>query len=148
MKLAWLMMMASWLSPVAPHLASQTCLATTVYLEARGESRMGQAAVAEVAMRRREMGLWGKQVCQVVSAPKQFAPTLVPSNTPLDNLDAWKQAWQIAGAALHEWSLPRDERRYVVPHALSFYSASIPAPSWAQGTPLAVIGDHRFYTVN
>ncbi len=148
MKLAWLMMMASWLSPVAPHLASQTCLATTVYLEARGEPNNGQAAVAEVAMRRREMGLWGKSVCAVVTAPKQFAPTLVPRNTPLDNLAAWKQAWMVAGAALHEWSLPPDKRRYVVPHALSFYSVDIPPPDWAQGAPLAVIGDHRFYTVN
>ncbi len=148
MKLAWLMMMASWLSPVAPHLASQTCLATTVYLEARGEPMIGQAAVAEVAMRRREMGLWGKHVCQVVTAPKQFAPTLVPAGTRLDNIGAWNLAWRIAGQALHEWSLPRDERRYVVPHALSFYSVAVPAPDWAQGMPLAVIGDHRFYSVN
>lgn len=148
MKLAWLMWMASWLAPVSPHLANQTCLATTVYLEARGEPHMGQAAVAEVALRRREMGLWGNSVCDVVNAPKQFAPTLVPRSTQLDNLRAWNLAWKIAGEEMHTWSLPRDERRYVVPHAMSFYSAAIPAPAWAQGSPLAVIGDHRFYAVN
>ncbi|MHB1991691.1 cell wall hydrolase [Metallibacterium scheffleri] len=148
MKLAWLLWMASWMAPVAPHLASQTCLATTVYLEARGEPQIGQAAVAEVALRRREMGLWGKHVCEVVTAPKQFAPSLVPPGTQLDNLQSWQLAWTVAGRALHEWSLPRDRRRYVVPHAMSFYAADIPAPSWATGSPLAVIGDHRFYAVN
>jgi spore germination cell wall hydrolase CwlJ-like protein len=49
-----------------------------VYLEARDQSARGQQAVAEVALRRRDSGLWGDNLCSVVTARKQFAPTLVP----------------------------------------------------------------------
>src|SRR5262249_49096020 len=62
MKLSMLL----WLMSVLPQpLADQTCLATTVYLEARSQSTVGQLAVAEVAMRRRERGQWGGTVCDV-----------------------------------------------------------------------------------
>ncbi len=146
MHLAWLM----WLAAIMPpHLSNQTCLATTVYLEARGQPVLGQKAVAEVAMRRRASGLWGDNVCSVVNAPKQFAPTLVPPGTSLNNLVAWKRAWNIAGEALANWSLPKSERTYIVPGANSFYATSIAPPRWAQDeAPLAVIGSHRFYAVN
>ena len=145
MKLAWLLWMASLMPP---HAADQTCLATTVYLEARGEPVIGQMAVAEVAMRRREMKLWGDSVCDVVTAPKQFATTTVPSSYALDNLQAWNRAWAIAGQALQNWKLPRGERTDVVPHADHFVKADSPMPDWAHGTPRAVIGDHRFYAAN
>ena len=47
-----------WMASVLPsHLADQTCLATTVYLEARSEPTIGQYAVAEVALRRRDRGM-------------------------------------------------------------------------------------------
>ncbi len=56
MKLAWILWMASLFhNPVA----DRTCLATTMYLEARGEPVIGQLAVAEVALRRRDSGEWG-----------------------------------------------------------------------------------------
>jgi hypothetical protein len=75
MKLSMLL----WLMSVLPQpLADQTCLATTVYLEARSQSTVGQMAVAEVAMRRRERGQWGGTVCDVVKSPHQFALTTTP----------------------------------------------------------------------
>ena len=59
MQLAFLLWLVSFLpQPAAEHV----CLATTVYLEARGESRVDHKAVAEVAMRRRESGHWGPTV--------------------------------------------------------------------------------------
>ena len=71
MKLAWIL----WLSSnVLPQPAADSlCLSTTVYLEARDQSVRGQQAVAEVALRRRDSGLWGRNVCEVVTARKQFA---------------------------------------------------------------------------
>ncbi len=52
-----------WMASVLPsHLADQTCLATTVYLEARSEPTIGQYAVAEVALRRRDRGMGGNTV--------------------------------------------------------------------------------------
>ena len=74
MKLAWLL----WLASIMPaHDADRTCLATMIYLEARSESQLGQAAVAEVALRRRESGRWGDSICEVVNAPQFPQPTRI-----------------------------------------------------------------------
>ena len=56
MKLALIL----WLVHVLPQQAADPmCLATTVYLEARGQPELGQRAIAEVALRRRDTGAWG-----------------------------------------------------------------------------------------
>ncbi|MGO4774792.1 cell wall hydrolase, partial [Lysobacter sp. 2RAB21] len=88
MKLAWILWLASVLPP---QTADSLCLSTTVYLEARDQSQRGQQAVAEVALRRRDSGLWGDTVCEVVTANKQFAPTLVSPGTRLNNSEAWAE---------------------------------------------------------
>ena len=144
MKLAWIL----WLSSLLPQSAADNlCLATTVYLEARNQSELGQRAVAEVAMRRLESGRWGDTVCEVVTAPKQFAPTLVSANTELTNVDAWDRAVAVAFQARHEWRRPQPQRRQVVPGADHFVVLDIVTPDWATGTPVATIGDHTFYQV-
>ena len=103
MKLAWIL----WLSQVLPQPAADSlCLSTTVYLEARDQSARGQQAVAEVALRRRDSGLWGDNLCSVVTADKQFAPTLVPASTRLRGGEAWAQAVTVALEAERNWSLP------------------------------------------
>lgn len=144
MKLAWLLWMATFLPQP---LAAQTCLATTVYLEARGQSTIGQFAVAEVALRRRQEGRWGKTLCDVVKYPHQFATTTTPGNYQLNNLKAWDKAWKIAGESMAIWKLPKGERTLVVPHADHF--ATIEAtPRWAAVGSLKTIGNHAFYAVN
>ena len=93
MKLAWIL----WLSQMLPQPAADSlCLSTTVYLEARDQTLRGQQAVAEVALRRLDSGLWGDSMCQVVTARKQFAPTLVAPGTQLRNNDAWAEAVDVA----------------------------------------------------
>ncbi|MGN6518205.1 MAG: cell wall hydrolase [Dokdonella sp.] len=144
MKLSFLL----WLASILPQpTADQVCLATTVYLEARSESKVGQMAVAEVAMRRRESGRWGKTVCDVVRAPGQFATTTTRSRV-MDDPDAWNTAWQIAGRSLAIWALPRDRRKFVVPDADHFVLADSVSPGWIKGPPLATIGAHNFYRIN
>lgn len=60
MKLVWIL----WLSHVLPQPAADSlCLSTTVYLEARDQTLRGQQAVAEVALRRLDSGLWGDSMC-------------------------------------------------------------------------------------
>ena len=82
MKLAWIL----WLSHVLPQPAADSlCLSTTVFLEARDQTVRGQEAVAEVALRRRDSGLWGDNLCEVVTARHQFAPSLVSPDTNLPN---------------------------------------------------------------
>ncbi|TCO34992.1 cell wall hydrolase [Dokdonella fugitiva] len=145
MKLSFLL----WLASILPQpAADQVCLATTVYLEARSESKVGQMAVAEVAMRRRESGRWGKTVCDVVRAPGQFATTTIRNNRVVDEPAAWNTAWQIAGRSLAIWALPRDRRKFVVPDADHFVLADSVSPGWIKGPPVATIGAHNFYRIN
>lgn len=42
------------------------CLAENIYWESRGEPVEGQIAVAQVTINRKQLGLWGKDLCQVV----------------------------------------------------------------------------------
>jgi len=144
MKLSMLL----WLMSVLPQpLADQTCLATTVYLEARSQSTVGQMAVAEVAMRRRERGQWGGTVCDVVKSPHQFAITTVSPNQAIDNLSAFQKAWDIADKSIRNWDLPADERHVLVPHADHFATTSI-SPTWSHNRNAVTIGDHKFYSIN
>lgn len=137
-----------WLASVLPQpIADQTCLATTVYLEARSESTNGQLAVAEVALRRRDRGLWGNTVCRVVTAPHQFAVTTIPGSFEVDNLEAFQKAWEVAGKSISNWTLPLDERRLLVPHADHFATADV-TPNWPHKRPSTTIGEHTFYAVN
>ncbi|SKA23976.1 cell wall hydrolase [Novilysobacter spongiicola] len=144
MKLAWILWLASVLPP---QTADSLCLSTTLYLEARNQSTQGQQAVAEVALRRRDSGLWGDSVCEVVTARKQFAPTLVSPNTRLSNTEAWAESVTIAMEAQRNWALPPGERTEIVPGASHFAALSIASPSWRNAYQVATIGDHTFLKV-
>ncbi len=144
MKLAWLL----WMTTLLPQpMAAQTCLATTIYLEARSQSTIGQFAVAEVALRRRQEKRWGKTVCDVVKYPHQFALTTTSPEYRLTNLEAWNKAWKIAGESLAIWKLPRDKRTLVVPHADHFATLDT-TTSWTSVGAVRKIGNHAFYAVN
>lgn len=146
MKLAWIL----WLANLLPQpSADQLCLATTVYLEARNQSTLGQRAVAEVALRRLEKGLWGENLCAVVTAPKQFAPTLVSPDYWIRHGKAWQRAVDVAFQAQRDWKATHGGKRHqLVPGADHFVALGIASPAWAQGTPVATIGDHTFYRVS
>jgi spore germination cell wall hydrolase CwlJ-like protein len=144
MKLAWIL----WLSQILPQPAADSlCLSTTVYLEARDQTLRGQQAVAEVALRRRDSGLWGSSTCSVVTARKQFAPTIVAPGTVLRNSDAWAEAVDVALAAERNWALPADQRTEVVPGASHFAALSLAQPNWRNAYQVATIGDHTFFKV-
>ncbi|MDO5506123.1 MAG: cell wall hydrolase [Pseudoxanthomonas suwonensis] len=144
MKLAWILWLASVLPPQA---ADSLCLSTTLYLEARDQSVRGQKAVAEVALRRQDSGRWGSSMCEVVTARKQFAPTIVSPNTRLTNGEAWAQAVTIALEAERNWQLPAGQRTEIVPGASHFAALSIASPSWRNAYQVATIGDHTFFQV-
>ncbi|MDQ3056193.1 MAG: cell wall hydrolase [Pseudomonadota bacterium] len=144
MKLAWIL----WLSQMLPQPAADSlCLSTTLYLEARDQSERGQQAVAEVALRRRDSGLWGDSMCDVVTARKQFAPSLVSPQMRLSNGEAWAEAVTVALDAERNWALPLDERKEIVPGASHFLAHAIASPSWRNAYQVARIGDHTFLKV-
>lgn len=144
MKLAWILWLAS---VMPPQTADSLCLSTTLYLEARDQSVQGQQAVAEVALRRRDSGLWGDTVCDVVTARKQFAPTIVSPRTRLSNTEAWAESVTIALEAQRNWELPPGERKEIVPGASHFLAHAIASPSWRNAYQVATIGDHTFLRV-
>ena len=127
-------------------VADQTCLAATVYMEARSQPDRGQLAVAEVAMDRLDMGRYGDTVCEVVTSPHQFALTTTPKNFRIDNQEAWNKAWKIAGQAIAIWDEPAANRKLVVPGANHFIKLGTSA-AWAK-SPIATIGDHQFYAAD
>ncbi|MGH8190465.1 MAG: cell wall hydrolase [Rhodanobacteraceae bacterium] len=127
-------------------VADQTCLAATVYMEARSQPTRGQLAVAEVALDRLGTGRYGSTLCDVVTAPHQFALTTTSKNFRIDNQKAWNKAWQIAGKAIAVWNEPASDRKLVVPGANHFIKLGSTAP-WAKN-PIATIGDHEFYAVD
>ena len=142
MKLAFILWLASFFQqPVA----DRACLAATIYLEARGETVVGQTAVAEVAQRRLESGQWGSSLCSVLTAHGQFALSTTKQSYIVSDVDAWRQAWMVAGLSIMQWSLPPTMRVTLVPNADHFLASDASLPAWAKGAPLAVIGDHRFY---
>ena len=145
MKLSFLMWLASFLPQSQ---ADSLCLATTVYLEARDQSELGQRAVAEVALRRQQDGRWGDSVCEVVTAPKQFAPSLVNPNLRLGSIEAWQEAVDVAFRAQQDWQMPASARKEIVPGASHFAALGIARPAWRSYPAVATIGDHTFFRVD
>ena len=139
-----------WLASVLPQPAADPlCLATTDYLEARDQSELGQRAVAEVALRRQENGRWGDSVCEVVTAPKQFAPTLVNPGVQVGgDLEAWSRAINVALEAQKDWQQPVADRHEVVPGASHFVALGLAKPAWRNKPLVATIGDHTFLRVD
>ena len=144
MKLSFIL----WLASILPQPAADPlCLATTVYLEARDQTELGQRAVAEVALRRRDSGQWGESLCDVVLARKQFAPTIVNPGLRMRNLEAWQKAVDVAFQAQQDWTMPVGERKEVVPGASHFAALDLANPAWATAPRVATIGDHTFFRV-
>lgn len=144
MKLAWIL----WLSQLLPQPAADSlCLTTTLYLEARDQSLRGQQAVAEVALRRLDSGLWGNSMCEVVTARKQFAPAILAPGTRLKNAQAWADAVKVSFDAQNNWQLPPGQRREIVPDASHFLAHNVASPSWRNAYHVATIGDHTFLRV-
>lgn len=145
MKLSTLLMLAQWLpTPVADH----TCLAATLYLEARDQPVLGQLAVAEVAFRRLEAGNQGDTLCEVLTRPGQFALTLVHPGHRIKDLAAWNRAVRVAQSALTLRQVPAEYRVDLVPGASHFYAWQRVSPNWRGKREIATIGDHRFVALD
>jgi spore germination cell wall hydrolase CwlJ-like protein len=144
MKLALIL----WLAHILPQQAADPmCLATTVYLESRGQPELGQRAIAEVALRRRDSGTWGNSVCAVVTAPGQFALSTLDPAARLADPAAFYTALRIAIVAQREWAKPTSQRHEVVPGANHFTARTGDVAAWPRSRLVAVIGDQDFYAV-
>lgn len=73
----------------------QQLLAKLIWLEARGESKEGQQAVAEVALNRLVSGKYGDTLSEVIYGEGQFRTTPF-----LDDAEAWQAQYEAIDAAL------------------------------------------------
>ena len=121
------------------------CLATAIYFEARDQSLMGQAAVAQVILERRDSPNYPSTVCGVVTAGGEDRHKCAfsfycdgKSDKPTDER-AFFVAKSIAWSALNGHI--KDATGYA-----THYHASYVQPAWAVTlVPTRVIGDHIFY---
>lgn len=119
---------------IAADSAELDCLATAVWFESRGEALEGQLAVAQAVVNRARSGRWGRGVCGVISAPRQFnfAASRVQRRTATFTT-ALAVARIAAGGLWHE----------IAEGAHSFHAARL-SPRWRL-TRVAKIGNHVFY---
>ena len=124
------------------------CLTQNIYHEARGESKAGQYAVAEVTLNRVASGHFPNTICKVVYEQRwdriRKRNVGAFSWTELDRkADAGDPAYKSARKIAEDVYYRRNEPR--VEDAL-FYHAAYIRPSWARTkTKVASIGQHIFY---
>lgn len=115
------------------------CLALNIYHEARGESVMGQIAVAHVTLNRVADRRWPSTICEVVYQPKQFSWTHMVSNRTPRNGFNWTRAQNLAQAVID--GVDEDNTDGAV-----YYHADYVNPVWNRNlTVTTVIGAHIFY---
>ena len=121
-------------------MTSLMCLAVAVFFEARGETTMGQYAVAEVVMNRVEDPRYPDTVCDVVFEDRQFSFTHDgrPDRLPRVPTRAASKARTVASDVLGGYRMGISSTHY---HTVSV------DPFWNEHFELdGKIGNHLFYT--
>lgn len=118
------------------------CLALNVYHEAKFEPFLGKVAVANVTYNRM-LGGFGRDICKVVFARKQFSWTLRKDRlTEVPSGKRWKESKDAVHAFLGGYKI--DELSDVK----HYHADYIKKPYWANDMNQKVkIGKHIFYTV-
>lgn len=110
------------------------CLATAVWFESRGETLEGQLAVAQAVVNRAKSGKWGKGMCGVINAPRQFNFNAARVQRSTATFTTALAVARIAAAGLwHD----------LAAGAHSFHAARL-NPGWRL-LRVAKIGNHVFY---
>ena len=112
------------------------CGVQNIYHESRGESNLGQRAVANVVRNRVASEHYPNTICEVVWQPKQFSWTADEiSDEPTNRKALVKAVW------LHIISGMRDNTK----GATHYYVHNIVDPFWAKEMVVTtVIGNHTF----
>jgi spore germination cell wall hydrolase CwlJ-like protein len=130
------------------------CLAQAIYHEARGESREGQLAVANVIINRAMSKKYPSTICGVVfqNADRgrykcQFTFACDGRSDMGRERGAWNRSIKMAEDAFYEFQ--KGERPGVVPNSVLFYHTTAVAPRWSHTfNRVAAIGSHVFYAAN
>jgi spore germination cell wall hydrolase CwlJ-like protein len=130
------------------------CLTQAIYHEARGESREGQLAVANVIINRAMSKKYPSTICGVVfqNADKgrykcQFTFACDGRSDMGRERTAWNRSAQMAEDAFYEFQ--KGDRPGVIPDSALFYHTTAVAPRWSHTFHrVAAIGSHVFYSQN
>lgn len=117
------------------------CLAKNVYFEARGESTVGQEAVAWVTLNRVANSSFPDDICTVIWQDSQFSWTHDgKSDRPRDSV-AWATAQSIAEEVLIAYGAERDPTE-----GATYFHAATVNPGWVKSFERVVrIDNHIFY---
>lgn len=121
------------------------CLSQAIYYEARGESRAGQLAVAQVVMNRVKSRKYPSTVCGVVFQRQvrnvcQFSFACDGSMNKRKNKRAWRRATDMAAQVLNG-----DVTSSPAAKATHFHTTYV-SPSWSKRlVRVAKVGTHIFY---
>ena len=121
------------------------CLTEGLYFEARGESVVGQMAVAEVILNRVDSGKYPDSVCEVLMQGAtnrnacQFSYNCDGARNAITEPDAYELAGKIA------WVMLEGRPRTLTGKATHYHTTAV-NPHWSKRlTRTARIGDHVFY---
>ncbi len=123
-----------------------TCMARTIYWEARGEAEAGQIAVGFVILNRIGAHRYPDTICEIVrdggeNPPCQFSWWCDGLDDTATNAKAYQRARDVARRILNA------EIDDLTKGAVSFHHTSL-NPSWAvRMRRTTTIGDHHFYAL-
>jgi spore germination cell wall hydrolase CwlJ-like protein len=121
--------------PVKGSLRDRDCLMRAMYFESNRSSRDGQLAVGTVVMHRLAAGTWGRSVCGVVGAPRQFAPGVMTRRMQGDTSDL---------AALADAVLAGKRHPAIPKNVMFFHTAGLKFP-YKNMRYVLVAGGNTFY---
>lgn len=132
--------------PVREGNAEWRCMAEALYFEARGESVMGQFAVAEVILNRMDHKRFPDSICGVVNQGSgngkyrcQFTYTCDGKLEIINEKKAWANVGKVARLAM-----TMDQRPLT--HGATYYHTNYVSPSWSKKfARTTTIGVHHFY---
>lgn len=113
------------------------CLAENIYHEARGESIIGQLAVAKVTLNRVKSKKYKNTICQVVNQYKQFSWTNSSIKYKEKDED-WIIIYELARTLL------KPGVEFLIGFKATHYHAKSVNPGWGFEV-YAIIGNHIFY---
>lgn len=117
-------------------MSSKECLARAMYFESNRSSNDGMLAVGTVVMNRYESGKYGKTVCEVVGAPRQFAPGVL--SRAMSEGKSRDRAFSVAGEVLGGRRHPK------VGRAQFFHTAGY-EPGYNNMRYVSIEGGNAFY---
>ncbi len=134
--------------------SERLCLTQALYHEARGESREGQLAVADVIVNRAMSRKYPSTICGVVfqNADKgryrcQFTFACDGRSDVGTERRAWANAQRLAENTYSKFL--SGQQNGVVPRDVLYYHTTAVAPRWSQTfRRVAAIGSHIFYSPN